>query len=418
MFIDYTKIKIKSGKGGDGASTFRREKYVPKGGPDGGDGGNGGSVYAIGDKKLNTLLDLYYKKIYQAEDGNRGMGSNKHGRNGKDVFIKVPFGTVIRDAKDNSFIGEILEDKQQLLLLKGGRGGRGNARFKSSTRQAPRFYEKGEPGEEKELIFELKIMADAGIIGKANAGKSTLLSRISNAHPKIADYPFTTITPVLGIVRFIDFRDIVVADIPGLIEGASRGKGLGFEFLRHIERARIFIHLVDPTQGDAFESYRIINKELEAYDKNLLKRPKIIAINKIDLLKEEEIKNIKKSFKKKKIEPLFISAKENMGREYRINKLYNIIKETPVEIPREKDVQKAFEEKDELRILRIDDGIYELKNKKIEKYVAMLDFNNPETLSVFRKFLNKNRIDEFLKENGVKPGNIVVIGNKDFVYEE
>jgi len=361
---------------------------------------------------------LYYKKIYQAEEGNRGMGSNKHSRNGKDVFIKVPFGTVIRDAKDNSFIGEILEDKQQLLLLKGGRGGRGNARFKSSTRQAPRFYEKGEPGEEKELIFELKIMADAGIIGKANAGKSTLLSRISNAHPKIADYPFTTITPVLGIVRFIDFRDIVVADIPGLIEGASRGKGLGFEFLRHIERARIFIHLVDPTQGDAFESYRIINKELEAYEKNLLKRQKIIAINKIDLLKEEEIKNIKKSFKKKKIEPLFISAKENIGLEDLINKLYNIIKEIPVEIPREKDVQKAFEEKDELRILRIDDGIYELKNKKIEKYVAMLDFNNPETLSVFRKFLNKNRIDEFLKENGVKPGNIVVIGNKDFVYEE
>ncbi len=418
MFIDYTKIKVISGKGGDGASTFRREKYVPKGGPDGGDGGNGGNVYAIGDKKLNTLLDLYYKKIYKAGDGGRGMGSNKHGKNGEDVIIKVPPGTVIRDAADNSLIGEILEDEQQLLLLKGGRGGRGNARFKSATRQAPRFYEKGEPGEVKELIFELKIIADAGIIGKANAGKSTLLSKISNAHPKIADYPFTTLTPVLGIVRFIDFKDIVVADIPGLIEGASKGKGLGIEFLRHIERARMFIHLVDPTQGDAFENYKIINKELAAYDKKLLKRPQIVAINKIDLLKKEEIDSIKKAFKKKKITPLFISAKENIGLEELINRLYNIMKELPMDIPREEDIQKVFKEKDELKLIEIDDGIYELKNKKIEKYVAMLDFNNPETLSVFRKFLNKNKIDDFLKEHGVKPGNIVVIGNKDFVYEE
>ncbi len=417
MFIDYTKIKVISGRGGDGASTFRREKYVPKGGPDGGDGGNGGSVYAIGDKKLNTLLDLYYQKRYKAEDGGRGMGSNKHGRNGKDVYIKVPLGTVIRDSSDNSFLGEIINDGEKLLLVKGGRGGRGNARFKSATRQAPRFYEKGEPGEEKELIFELKIIADAGIIGRANAGKSTLLSHISNAHPKIADYPFTTLTPVLGIVRFIDFRDIVVADIPGLIEGASKGKGLGIEFLRHIERARIFIHVVDPTQGDAFENYKMINKELEAYDKKLLKRPQIVAVNKIDLLSEDEIKRIKNSFKKKRIIPVFISAKENIGLEELLNKLYNIMKEIPAEIPKE-EIQKVFEEKDEIKLIEIDKNIYQLKNKKIEKYVAMLDFNNPETLSVFRKFLNQNKIDDFLKDNGVKSGDIVVIGNKDFIFEE
>lgn len=417
MFIDYVKIKVISGKGGDGASTFRREKYVPKGGPDGGDGGNGGSIYAIGDKKINTLLDLYYKKIYRAEDGGRGMGSNKHGRNGEDIYIKVPLGTVIKDASDNSFLGEIINDGEKLLLVKGGRGGRGNARFKSSTRQAPRFYEKGEPGEEKELIFELKIIADAGIIGRANAGKSTLLSRISNAHPKIADYPFTTLTPVLGIVRFIDFRDIVVADIPGLIEGASKGKGLGIEFLRHIERARIFIHLVDPTQGDALENYKMINKELEAYDKKLLKRPQIVVVNKIDLLNKEEIDKIKSSFKKKKINPIFISAKENIGLEEVLNKLYNIAKELPAEIPRE-EVQKVFTEKDELKLIEIDKNIFQLKSKKIEKYVAMLDFNNPETLSVFRKFLNQNKIDDFLKKNGVKTGDIVVIGNKDFIFEE
>lgn len=417
MFVDYTKIKVISGRGGDGASTFRREKYVPKGGPDGGDGGNGGNVYAIGDKKINTLLDLYYTKRYKADDGGRGMGSNKHGKNGKDVYIKVPPGTVIRDSADNSLTGEIINDGEKLLLAKGGRGGRGNARFKSATRQAPRFYEKGEPGEEKELIFELKIIADAGIIGKANAGKSTLLSRISNAHPKIADYPFTTLVPVLGIVRFMDLRDIVVADIPGLIEGASKGKGLGFEFLRHIERARIFIHLVDPTQGDAFENYKMINKELEAYDKKLLKRQQIIAVNKIDLLNDGEIKTIRKAFKKEKIEPLFISAKENIGLEELLNKLYSIMKDIPAEIPRE-EVQKSFEEKDELKLIKVDKDIYELKNKKIEKYVAMLDFNNPETLSVFRKFLNKNNIDDFLKEQGVKPGDIVVIGNKDFIFEE
>jgi GTP-binding protein len=417
MFVDYTKIKVKSGKGGDGASTFRREKYVPRGGPDGGDGGNGGSVFAIGDKKIKTLLDLYYKKIYVAEDGGRGMGSNKHGKKGEDVYIKVPLGTVVKDPSDNSVLGEIINDGEKLLLVKGGKGGRGNARFKSSTRQAPRFYEKGEPGEEKELIFELKIIADAGIIGKANAGKSTLLSRISNAHPKIADYPFTTLVPVLGIVRFIDFRDVVVADIPGLIEGASKGKGLGFEFLRHIERARIFIHLVDPTQGDAFENYKMINKELEAYDKKLLKKPQIVVINKIDLLKEDEIKKIKTEFKKKKITPVFISAKENIGLEELLNKLYNIIKDIPVEIPRE-EIQKSFEEKDKLELVKIEENIFQLKSKKIEKYVAMLDFNNIETLSVFRKFLNKNKIDDFLKANGVKSGDIVVIGNKDFIFEE
>ncbi|MBP7791736.1 MAG: GTPase ObgE [Candidatus Goldbacteria bacterium] len=417
MFVDYVKIKVTSGKGGDGASTFRREKYVPKGGPDGGDGGRGGHVFAIGDKKINTLLDLYYKKIYHAENGGRGMGSNKHGKNGKDVFIKVPLGTVIRDASDNSFMGEILNDGEKVLLVKGGRGGRGNARFKSSTHQAPRFYEKGEPEEEKELIFELKIIADVGIIGHANAGKSTLLSHISNAHPKIADYPFTTLVPVLGIVRFLDLRDIVIADIPGLIEGASKGKGLGFEFLRHVERTRIFIHLVDPTQGDAFENYKVINKELEAYDKKLLKKSQIVVVNKIDLLSEDEIKTIKKTFEKKKIYPVFISAKENIGLEELLNKLYNVIKDVPTEIPVEKE-QKNTEEKDELKLTEIDKGIYKLENKKIEKYVAMLDFNNQETLIVFRKFLERNRINRFLMDNGVKTGDIVVIGNKDFIFEE
>lgn len=416
MFIDFAKIKVKSGKGGNGVCSFRREKYVPKGGPDGGDGGNGGNIYVMGDKNLSTLIDYYYQKFYKAEDGENGRGKNMHGKNGEDLFIKVPLGTIVKDAKTGAIIKDITEDKETVLIAKGGRGGRGNARFKSATRQTPRFYEKGEPGEEREIIFELKILADVGIIGMANAGKSTLLSRISNAHPKIADYPFTTLNPVLGIVKYGDDASFVVADIPGLIEGASSGKGLGIDFLKHIERTRVYIHLVDPTQGDPIKNFKIINKELKQYNKKLLEKPQVIAVNKIDLLSEKEIKKIKQNFKKIKIIPEFISAKENIGMENVVKKVYNILKSLPEE--NEKTPESRIIEIEKPELIALEKGIYKLKCKKIEKYVEMLDFNNIETLDVFKKYLLKTGMEEFLKSKGVKEGDIIVIGDKNFIYEE
>jgi GTP-binding protein len=417
MFIDFAKIKVVSGKGGDGASTFRREKYVPKGGPDGGDGGRGGNIYIMGDENLSTLIDYYYKSFYKAKDGERGMGSNMHGKNGEDLFIKVPLGTVVKDAKTNEIIKDITKNGEMVLVAKGGRGGRGNAHFKTSTRQAPRFYEKGQPGEEKEIILELKILADVGIIGLANAGKSTLLSKISNAHPKIADYPFTTLHPVLGIVKYGEDATFVVADIPGLIEGASSGKGLGIEFLKHIERTRLYIHIIDPTQGDVIKNYKIINKELKEYNKKLIKRQQIIAINKIDLLKKSEIDEIKAKFKKIKKEVFFISAKNNINIENLIKKVYNTLKNLPEEKEEKEEKVKIIKDT-KIEFIKIKEGMYKLIHKPTEDYVEMLDFNNIETLDVFKRFLTKSGIEEFLKTKGVKTGDVVIIGNKNFIYEE
>lgn len=415
MFIDYVVIKLKSGKGGDGACTFRQEKYVDKGGPDGGDGGRGGHIYVVADHNLTTLIDFHYNKNYHAKDGGKGSGSNCHGRNAQDTIMRVPVGTLIRDNRTKRVIKDMVTDGEQFLLTRGGRGGKGNTHYKSSTRQTPRFYEKGEPGIEMEVIFELKILADAGIIGMANAGKSTLLSRISNAKPKIAAYPFTTLQPNLGIVKYGEFA-FVVADIPGLIEGAHDGKGLGIEFLRHIERTKTYIHVVDPTQGSAIENFKIINNELKAYDKKLAKRPQVVIVNKVDLLTPEEIKQVKKDFKKKKVEPLFISAKDNIGLEKVIEKVYNIIKA----LPRGYEEHKADyeEQKDILTLQKVDEKVYILRGKRIERYVAMHDFKEAETFAAFKKFLEASGIDEFLRLKGVKEGDVIVIGEMDFVYEE
>jgi GTPase len=417
VFIDYMQVRVISGKGGDGHSSFRREKGVPKGGPDGGDGGRGGSVFVEADRQLATLIDLYHARIYRAEPGGKGQASNMHGRDGEDKIIIVPVGTVVKDPKTGKVIMDLIHPGEKILVARGGRGGRGNARFTSSTRQAPRFYEKGEPLEERDIVLELKILADAGIIGLANAGKSTLLSKISKAHPKIADYPFTTLTPVLGIVKYDDEHSFVAADIPGLIEGAAKGKGLGIDFLRHIERTRVYIHVVDPTQGKAMDAYNIINKELGAYDKKLLARPQVVVVNKSDLLTDEEKKQIKKDFVKKKIKAEFISARENIGLEKVLHTVYNILKDIPREIEREKQEYELVEI-DRSDIEKVEDGIFRLKSRKVERFTAMLDFNNQETLMVFRQFLKKNGINGLLRENGVQDGDIIVIGEKDFVFED
>lgn len=282
-FVDYVKIKVKGGDGGDGCISFRREKYVPKGGPDGGDGGNGGNVYIEGDENLMTLLDYKYKRFYKAEKGENGKGKKMHGRNGEDIILKVPLGTIVINAKSNKAIGEVIKDKERILVAKGGKGGRGNAYFATPTNRAPRICEKGIKGEEKEIILELKMLSDVSIIGLPNSGKTTLLNRLTGTDAKTAPYPFTTLTPNIGVQRDHEFRRYTICDVPGIIEGASEGKGLGLKFLRHIERSKIMVFLLDGTAEDPMKDYSILLKELENYNPLLLKKNKILVLNKKDL---------------------------------------------------------------------------------------------------------------------------------------
>jgi GTP-binding protein len=285
-FIDYAKIHVRSGDGGQGCVSFRREKFVPKGGPDGGDGGRGGHIIFRADPRLNTLLDLRYKKIYNAKRGGHGKGKKMHGKDGEDLVVRVPVGTILKDEQTGEIITDLDTEEKSETLARGGKGGLGNTHFKTSTNQAPRYAQPGLPGEEKELIVELKLLANVGLVGLPNAGKSTLISVISHARPKIADYPFTTLVPNLGVVKLEDYRSFVVADIPGLIEGAHKGAGLGFQFLRHVERTSILLHLVDvgeTAKGDPAENLRKLNNELSLYNENLLQKPQAVAATKCDI---------------------------------------------------------------------------------------------------------------------------------------
>jgi GTP-binding protein len=293
-FVDQATVHLKAGDGGVGCVSFRREKFVPKGGPDGGDGGRGGSIVIRASRHLNTLLDFQYKRSYKAPRGEHGLGSNKTGKSGKDVVLQVPVGTIIRDAKSYEVIADLTRDGDEVVIARGGRGGRGNAAFATSTNQAPREYELGAPGEEREVELELKLLADVGLVGFPNAGKSTLISVISAAKPKIADYPFTTLVPNLGIVRIDVGASFVVADIPGLIEGASDGKGLGIQFLRHIERTRALVFLIESTSPDPVADYAVLRNELKLFNKDLLKKPRIIALTKTDLLTEKDRRRVRK----------------------------------------------------------------------------------------------------------------------------
>lgn len=286
QFIDQAKIYVKAGDGGRGCVSFRREKYIPKGGPNGGDGGRGGHVIFKATRAINTLLDFRYQQQHLAERGQHGMGKNMHGKDGEDLIIPVPLGTLIKDLETDEILNDLTTEGQEFIALKGGRGGLGNTHFKSATRQAPRYAQPGEPGEEKNLILELKLLADVGLIGLPNAGKSTLISSLSAARPKVADYPFTTLVPVLGVVKHKDFKSFVIADIPGLIEGAHKGAGLGFQFLRHVERTSILLHLVDISEmaeGDPVDNFEKINKELELYSPDLIKKPQAVAATKLDI---------------------------------------------------------------------------------------------------------------------------------------
>ncbi len=293
MFIDYAKIYIKAGNGGDGAVAFRREKYVPKGGPAGGNGGTGGSVIFRADRNLTTLLDFQYKRKYIADDGDPGGSSLKDGKSGQDIIIKIPVGTLIKDAGTNELIFDLDTDQKEFVAVKGGKGGKGNSNFATPTNQTPRFAEDGRPGEEKNIELELKLIADVGLVGFPNAGKSTLISVISEAKPKIADYPFTTLEPNLGIVRYKNYQSITVADIPGIIEGAHLGKGLGLKFLRHIERTKILLIMIDITSEDYVKDYKTLLGELEKYSKVLSKKKKLVALTKSDLIEPKELKKIR-----------------------------------------------------------------------------------------------------------------------------
>lgn len=316
-FIDEAKIYVKAGDGGRGCVSFRREKYVPRGGPDGGDGGNGADVILIARRNMSSLLDHRYQQHYKAKRGVHGKGKDQHGKNAEDLFIPVPMGTMIKDFESGAFYGDLTEEGQTLVIAKGGRGGKGNARFVTPTNQAPKEAQPGTPGQEKTLKLELKLLADVGLLGFPNAGKSTLISRVSAARPKIADYPFTTLVPNLGVVSYGDGATFILADIPGLIEGAHEGAGLGIQFLRHIERTKILVHLLDlspMTQRDPIEDYAAMNRELNSYNEELSKTPQIVALNKIDITEAREIlETIEKHFSDLGIKTFPISSATGEG---------------------------------------------------------------------------------------------------------
>ncbi len=313
MFIDSAKIYVKSGKGGNGIIHWRREKFIPKGGPDGGNGGVGGDVIFRADKQINTLLDFRYHKKFIAKNGNPGEGSNKEGRSAEPIYIKIPVGTLIRNAETGELVADITEDGEELVIAKGGRGGKGNWLFRSPTNQAPRVCTPGDPGEEFHLELEMKLLADIGLVGFPNAGKSTLISTISAARPKIADYPFTTLIPNLGMVYFQEGKSFVVADIPGLIEGAHEGKGLGIQFLKHIERTKALLYLIDCTSEDIKHDYKVLANELKAFNKDLPKKKSIVAITKLDIADEDKRKEIKKLKFPRGVVVQYISAATSEG---------------------------------------------------------------------------------------------------------
>ena len=314
MFIDYAVIEVYAGKGGNGAVTFRREKYVPKGGPSGGDGGNGGSVILKANNNIHTLLDFRYKKKYKAANGAIGGSSLKDGKSGSDVVIQVPVGTVIKDVNTEEVLFDLNSDAKEVILARGGKGGRGNSKFATPTNQTPRFAEEGKPGEHKKVVLELKLIADVGLVGFPNSGKSTLISKISAAKPKIADYPFTTLEPNLGIVKYKDFKSFIIADIPGIIEGAAQGKGLGHQFLRHIERTRIILLLIEITSENLEEDFNVLINELKSYSPSLVQKKMIVSISKADLLESEAIKKISRlKFKGIKDKPQIFSSISRQG---------------------------------------------------------------------------------------------------------
>lgn len=423
MFYDYVKIYVKAGDGGNGAVAFRREKYVPAGGPSGGDGGRGGDVILVVDPNLRTLIDYHYKKHYKAERGEHGKGKDQHGRDGADLILRVPPGTVVRDV-GGAFCVDMVKPGQRLVVARGGKGGRGNARFVTPQMRAPRFAERGDPGEERWLELELKLLAEVGLVGFPNAGKSSLLRSISSARPKVASYPFTTLEPHLGLVRIGDDASFVVADLPGLIEGAHEGHGLGYRFLRHVERTRVLVHVVDAagTEGrDPREDVRVISRELELYNPELAKRPMVIAANKMDLPgAAENLELLRKEFPDFKICP--ISALHGTGVDELLHEVYELLKASE-----EREESEFVDGEEEIRLVtapeergfrvEVKDGVYEVSGRGVELLVSRLDLENPDALRYFHHIIKRIGLEADLREKGIRPGDVVRISGFEFEWQ-
>ena len=426
MFIDKAKIMVRSGNGGNGSISFRREKYVPLGGPDGGDGGKGGDVVIKVNPQITTLLDFKYKRKFIAEDGKAGQGSKCYGKSGDDLIIQVPMGTIIREANSNKIIADLAHENDEIIICKGGRGGRGNVKFCSPTRHAPSFSEPGMPCEEMDIVLELKLLADVGLLGFPNVGKSTLLSVVSKAKPKIANYHFTTLKPNLGVVAVPGIQPFVMADIPGIIEGASEGVGLGFEFLRHIERTRLLVHIVDISglEGrDPVEDFKKINEELKNYSVKLWDRPQIVVANKADMLFDDEVyKNFEKEVKAMGFESVYkMSAATNQGVEEVMKEVARVLETIPVtDLYIDEDERYIPEEKKfTYTITPIEeDGqmVYVLEGSFVDRLLQSSYINDPDSLRHLHRVLTEKGVFDELRELGIEDEDIVRLADFEFEY--
>ena len=421
LFFDEAKIYVEAGNGGNGCVSFRREKFVPHGGPNGGHGGDGGDVILVVNPHLNTLLNIRKRPHWKAERGAHGQGSDKHGKNGADVLVSVPRGTVARDESTGELIADLVNADDRAIIARGGRGGRGNSAFASSTNQTPRWAEKGEPGGTCTVILELKLIADVGIIGLPNAGKSTFLASITAARPKIADYPFTTLVPNLG-VAIVDEREIVLADIPGLIEGAHAGVGLGDKFLRHIERTRVLIHLLDGSTDDPLAAFDTIIRELEQYGVRLAEKPQIIGFNKMDLPDaQERWRKLQKALAKRKIEAYAISAATGQGVRDLLRaaakRLSELPRETPVVVEEELPVIRPAEDENAFAVSR-EGHAFRVRGKKVERVVAMTNFDQEEAILRLHRVFKTMGVTDALKHAGVREGDKVRIGEVELEWRE
>lgn len=424
MFIDEVTIEVHAGNGGDGCLAFRREKFMPMGGPFGGNGGRGSNIIFKVDLGLRTLLDLRYNRIIKGKKGENGQGKNQNGKNSEDVIIKVPQGTVVTDLDSGLIVADLKNPDDCVIVAYGGRGGRGNTAFKTQANPAPNFSENGEPGEVKYLKVELKMLADVGLVGLPSVGKSTLISQVSKAKPKIAAYHFTTLTPNLGVCKDSKGRSFVMADLPGLIEGASDGEGLGDRFLRHIERTKVILHVLDMSGSegrDPYDDYQVINKELEKFSEKLLKKPQIVVANKMDLESSKE--NLKK-FKEKVSLPIYeISAISNTGLEpvlVALGDLLETIEDTPLfeEDQMEGHVLYKFKKEEPYTITREDNGTWVIAGRELEKLFRMANFQTDEGIARFTRRLRKMGVDDKLEELGVEEGDIVRILDYEFEYRK
>jgi len=421
MFLDEAEISISAGRGGNGMMHFHREKFVSRGGPDGGDGGHGGSVYLQVDRNLNTLYRFRHVRSFKAEDGANGGTSDKTGKSGADLIIPVPPGTVVRDLPVDRVLGDLIEDGQQLIVARGGRGGRGNPHFASSRNQAPHVAEKGAPGEARHLRLELKLIADVGLVGAPNAGKSTFLAAVTAARPKIAPYPFTTTEPNLGVAALDNFQTIVLADIPGLIEGAHSGTGLGFAFLRHIQRTRVLIHLLDGAAADPLSDFSQINTELALFDPDLRRKPQVIAFNKMDLPEaRDRWPSLREEFKKRGFEAYAVSALQRQGTREIVYRAAQLLRENPpgptaeAELP----LYQAREDLSSFSIEREGDGVWRVRGKRIERAAEMTYWEMEEAVVRFQRILEVLGIYQALKDAGVRQGDMVRIGKHELEWND